>query len=428
MQVSGIVYTCSAGKMTQTQPAAPPSVNEAPTQDALWTRGFVLLCLTTMLCYVCHQLVVVVLPLYVDSLGGNPVIAGLVFSSFSVLSFILRPLMGHLTDRWSVRGMLLVGTGILGALGACFAVPSIWAAFFANAIRGIGWGCFSTANSTAVAHLAPPARRGEASGWSGTAVTASASFAPALGLALLSSTGDFTLIFMLAGLAGLGASIAVVCMPSIGTGTASFREAMTLRREDFTVGAFIDRPVLMASALLVCVTMSGPITSAFVPLHAKSVGVENIGLYFIASGIFSILARLVFGPFIDRQSRGFWIVLGFCLLMGAFAVFATARSIEVFILAAVFNALGHATAGPALTALAMDRAERNRMGRAMATFSMFYRVGEGVGAPLAGALLMIFGYPGMYIGAICYLSVGVVVAALNWGVIGKPILKVAPSH
>src|SRR5437588_11564715 len=118
--------------MTQTQPATPSSVNETPASDSLWTRGFVLLCLTTTLCYVCHQLVVVVLPLYVQGLGGNPVVAGLVFSSFSLISFILRPLMGHLTDRWSVRGTLIAGTSILGALGTCFVVPSMGVAFVAN--------------------------------------------------------------------------------------------------------------------------------------------------------------------------------------------------------------------------------------------------------------------------------------------------------
>src|SRR5436190_6261295 len=101
------------------------AVNAAPRTDPqppapLWTRGFVLLCVVTVLIYCSYQLVTVLLPLFVQTLGGSPLVAGLVFSSFSITSFILRPLMGHLTDTWSVRGTLFGGASIIGALGlAC---------------------------------------------------------------------------------------------------------------------------------------------------------------------------------------------------------------------------------------------------------------------------------------------------------------------
>ena len=61
------------------------------------------------------------------------------------------------------------------------------------------------------------------------------------------------------------------------------------------------------------------------------------------------------------------------------------------------------------------------MGKAMATFSMFYRVGEGLGAPLAGGLIQVLGYPGMYLGAIACTAIGIAMAILNWGVVGKPL-------
>src|SRR5436309_10943584 len=130
----------STVRHTEQQPPAP-----------LWTRGFVLLCLITVMVYCSYQLVTVLLPLFVQTLGGSPLVAGLVFSSFSVTSFILRPLMGHLTDTWSVRGTLFGGASIIGALGLACGLPSIWAALVANAVRGIGWGACTTSLSTAVA-------------------------------------------------------------------------------------------------------------------------------------------------------------------------------------------------------------------------------------------------------------------------------------
>src|SRR4030095_9551211 len=138
--------------------AASPSL---PTR--LWTRGFVLLCTSTVLCYFANYLVGVVLPLYVQGLGGDPVIIGLVFTSFSVTSFVLRPLIGHLSDAWSVRGTIAIGAGLLGGLPFLLLAPSLGMAFVSNAFRGVGWGAFSSASSTAVGLLAPPTRRGEAS-------------------------------------------------------------------------------------------------------------------------------------------------------------------------------------------------------------------------------------------------------------------------
>jgi MFS family permease len=109
------------------------------------------------------------------------------------------------------------------------------------------------------------------------------------------------------------------------------------------------------------------------------------------------------------------------MMMAAFVAFILANRIELFVVAAVFTGLGHSVAQPSLMALAMDRADRSRMGKAMATYSMFYRVGEGLGAPVAGALIVAFGFSGMYLGGIAYSVAGVLLALLNWRTVGKPV-------
>lgn len=401
--------------------AARPAGSDPAARPPLWTRGFVLLCLVTALCYCSNYLINVTLPLFVGVLGGSPLVAGLIFTSFSVTSFILRPLLGHLTDAWSVRGTLLLGAGLLGVFASAFMVPSLWVTAIANAVRGIGWGAANTAGSSAVALMVPQSRRGEASGHYSLASTVATSFAPALGLWLLTATNNFSIVFALGACSGLLAVALVAMMPRIGSGTTSLLGALSLPREGLTFGSFVDRPVLLASLLLVCVTLTQPITFAFVPVHAKDVGVDNIGLYFIASGATSILARFALGALMDRGSRGLWIVAGYGSMMAAFLAFILANRIEVFVVAAVFMGLGHSLALPALQALAMDRADRSHIGKAMATYSMFYRVGEGLGAPVAGALIVVFGFTGMYLGGMAYSVAGVLLAVVNWKTVGKPV-------
>jgi len=408
-------------------PSVTPDAAAAAGRPRLWTRSFTLLCAVTVLCYSSHQLVSVVLPLFIQGLGGSPVIAGLVFTSFSVTSFILRPLIGHLIDTWSVRGVLITGTAILGSFGASFMVPSLWVAFIANAVRGVGWGAFSTGHTTGVALTAPVSRRAEASSYSAVATTTASAFAPALGLWLLGNTGKFSVVFALAGAAGLAATVAAVMIPRIGGAGTTFRRALTFGREGRSLEAFIERPVLLASLLLVCITMTQPVTFAFVPVHAKAVGVENISLYFVATGVTSILARVLLGRIVDRGNRGVWMAAGYSAMMAAFAIFIMADRIEMFMAAGFLNAIGHSLGQPALSAFAMDRAAPGRMGKAMATFSMAYRVGEGVGAPLAGALIVAFGYPAMYVGAMTYAALGLALTVLNWRTVGKPMPRHAPA-
>ena len=158
--------------------------------------------------------------------------------------------------------------------------------------------------------------------------------------------------------------------------------------------------------LLVCLTLTTPVTFAFVPIHALSLGVENISLYFIAAGVVSIAARLVLGRQLDRGSRGTWVVGGYLLLAVGFLVFTQARSLEGFIVAAVFTASGASLTHRRSWRWQWTARRLARMGKAMATYSMFYRVGEGLGAPLAGALIVAFGFTGMYLGALAIILTG----------------------
>jgi MFS family permease len=112
---------------------------------------------------------------------------------------------------------------------------------------------------------------------------------------------------------------------------------------------------------------------------------------------------------------------GYVLLLLSFVVFIVSTSLVLFVLAGVIGAAGLALSQPALMAFAMDRASPGRMGKAMATYSMFYRVGEGVGSPVAGALIVAFGFGGMYVGAMVLCVVGMLLTAANWATVGRPV-------
>ncbi len=354
------------------------------------------------------------LPLYLKEAGGSTFFAGLIFGAFSVMSFVVRPFIGKLTDTWSISGVLMIGSLILGMSGLTFLIPAIWLAFIVNTVRGIGWAAVNTAGSTAIAVAAPPSRRAEASGTYSVATTVGASAAPALALALHGATGGFGLPFVFAGLFGLAGAVVVYLLPPLGAEATRGRGPFSVRGSGFSFDAFIDRRVLLASLLLLSTTTTSPVIIAFMPVHALAIGVDNIGIYFVVNGAVAIVCRLLLGRFLDRGSRGVWIALGLALSALAFVLLALASGIGWFVASAVVNAFGMSLALPSLMAVAMDRADPAHMGRAMATYSMFYRAGEAIGAPLAGALVDAFGFGGMYVGAIVSLVVGLLATVLNW--------------
>lgn len=399
------------------QAASGESTGRAP---ALWSRSYTLLCLTVLLAYTHQALLAPTLPLYVTDLGGSVVLAGFVLAAFAVVSFAVRPLVGYASDNWSPYRVQGTGSLILGASGLALLIPSFGILVIANAARGIGWAALNTASYALLARVSPVARRSEASGYYSVATNAAMAFAPALALWLIATPGwGFGPVFVLSVGSAFAAALVARMIVQRGSSPNEPRGAQAgaaLRSRN--LAAFVDPGVLLASALLLCVTVTYAPSSAFVPLYARQMGIENTGGYFIASGTVSILARLFFNRLLDRGGRGLWIAIGFGLMIAGLFLLLIAASLEVIILAGAVHALGSSISNPILLALAIDRSDPRRLGASMATYSMSYQIGTAVGAPASGFLIQFSGYPGMYLGAIAALGAGLFLTAVNWRALG----------
>jgi len=151
----------------------------------LWTPVFVLLCLAQFLGYAQHAILQPTLPIYATNLGATPFIVGVVLASFAITSMVLRPFVGYWSDRWSELGVMVCGVAIQGAsVSLCF-IPMVTAILLSNGCRGIGWACFNSGGYAILAHCAPAARRGEASGYYSGVQGSAVILLPALALWLI---------------------------------------------------------------------------------------------------------------------------------------------------------------------------------------------------------------------------------------------------
>jgi MFS family permease len=356
-----------------------------------------------------------IIPLYVQDLGGSAFVAGLALLAFAVPSFTFRPFVGHVADKWNAAGVLAIGLALLAAGTVLMLIPLLTMLFVGNVVRGLGWAGVNTGGYTTLASAAPAKRRGEAAGYY-TSVTTSASIAfPALGLWLMNGAAGFQAVFLLSTILAL----------------SGLPVAWSLRRRNAPNaavppdgepghGRLIERGVLLATALNLCSSLATPSVMAFLPLYARSLGITNIGLFYVLAGVTSIVIRPLLGKRSDAIGRGPAIAIGLGAQFIGLLLIVIAHGIEVILAGGFFVAVGTAMIGSMSTALAMDLANPHSRGRAMATFSISFQIGAGAGAIISGALADLVGLRGMYVGSIIITLAGVALLGAAWKSLPRP--------
>jgi MFS family permease len=356
-----------------------------------------------------------IIPLYVQDLGGSAFVAGLALLAFAVPSFTFRPFVGHVADKWNAAGVLAIGLALLAAGTALILIPLLTMLFVGNVVRGLGWAGVNTGGYTALASAAPAKRRGEAAGYY-TSVTTSASIVfPALGLWLINGAAGFHAVFLLSTL------LALLGLPVAWSLRRKYEpiEAAALSGEPER-GRLIERGVLLATGLNLCSSLAAPSVMAFLPLYARSLGIDNIGLFYVLAGITSIVIRPLLGKKSDAIGRGPAIAIGLGAQLIGLLFIMLAHGIEVILAGGFFVAVGMAIISSTSTALAMDLANPRSRGRAMATFSISFQIGGGAGAIISGALADFVGLRGMYVGSIIITLAGFGLLGSAWKSLPRP--------
>src|SRR5690606_15633827 len=120
------------------------------------------------------------------------------------------------------------------------------------------------------------------------------------------------------------------------------------------------------------------------------------------------------------MGRGPAIGLGLGAQLAGLAFIFLADDLVYLLGGGVFVALGIAMIGSTTTALAMDLANPRARGHAMATFSMSFQLGAGVGGIIAGAAADLLGLRGMYAVSIAITLCGFALLAAGWKLLPRP--------
>lgn len=375
--------------------------------DRLITRPFVIISTVTFLFFLYVGILVPLLPrLIEDHLGGTEFDIGLNLAVFSLSAIAIRPLLGPWGDRYGRRA-LMIGGPFLAALGALLAafVGNRWLLLPLRAVSGIGEGALFVGAATMISDIAPPHRRAEAASYFSVALFLGIGIGPILGEGL---TGEDHF--------GRGLVVAAAC--AVVAGVCACLVPKVVHHEHDPAGVAVAvataphhrfHRAAIRPGLVLALGMAGFATfNAFVPEHARDVGLGGAKWVFATYSVVCLVVRLVGAKLPERigLTRSVTAALIF-LASGLFALFALASVFGIFLGAGLVG-LGMSFQYPALLALSANAVPERERARVIATFTMFFEVGTAAGGLLFGFVAEVTSKRGGFLGGAIASVAGIV--------------------
>ena len=368
---------------------AQPSRQAAATEDRIWTRDFVFVCLANFFVFLGFQMTLPTLPLFLKELGGNDRLVGVIVGVFTFSALLLRPYAGHALESKGRGFVYMVGLAVFVISIASFSfISSILLLFLLRILQGMGWGFSTTAGGTIATDIIPPKRRGEGLGYFGLSGNLALALGPTLGLTLVGII-SFAQLFMIC--AGFGL-IALLFASRIRYKKVEQSEA-TASPVRFDI---FERTAIQPAILLFFITATFGGIATFLPIFAIERGIAGIELYFLLYAAFLMISRTFAGRIYDKRGHLYVFMPGALMIFIAMLMLAWLPNTAVLLTAASLYGLGFGSVQPALQAWSVENAPANRRGMANATFFSFFDLGIGLGAILFGQMAYLFGYASIY--------------------------------
>jgi len=356
-------------------------------RSRLMTLPFALITLTTLAYFTALGSLLPTFPKYVEhELDGSGVVVGVAVGIFSISAAILRPWAGRLGDRRG-RRLLVVGGSLLVAISvAGYAlVDNVPILIAMRIVTGAGEAAVFVGLATAVQDMAPADRRGEAASYFSVALYAGLALGPSLGERIAHAHGYHT--------AWLCAGVLALVAAAFGSRTpvgelSDHKPATVLHRAALRPG------IVMFLGLI---PFAG--FSAFLALYAKKIGVDNVGPVFAAYAGAVLTVRFFGARLPDRLGwRRASVVALAASSVAAFVLGAWASIIGVYVAAGLL-CIGQSLLFPALFTAVVDDAPEAERSHAVGTFSVFFDLSNGVGAPILGLIVSLSNYRGAFFAA-----------------------------
>ena len=324
-------------------------------------------------------------------LGRGDLEIGIAVGVFSFSAVAVRPFIGRLGDERGRRFLILGGCSATAVVLAAHALADTYEVLLlARILMGAVQGGFFVGTVTLVNDLAPEHRRGEAASYFSIAIYGGMAFGPLVGERVMERF-NFDIAFLAAAASmGIAALISWFLPPSIPPpAPAGSRPEMTgrfmldepARKPPRIYPAAVWPGVILAMGIVTFPAMQG-----FMPKVMEENDLGEFGSVFLVYGVLVLVFRVAGRKLPDQLGTGptaAIALVGASLGMLSMAVFVSRPG---FYFGAVVLAVGGSFLYPALMIAAVEGVPANERARAMGTFTMFFELSGGVGAPILGLI------------------------------------------
>lgn len=360
--------------------------------------AFLAIFASVLCCFLAIGAVLPILPRYVKGpLASGDLAVGIVVGAFAFTAVVGRPIGGRLADSRGRRLIVVAGLVLSALGGAMYFLPlDVPGLVLARLVLGVGDGWVFTAGATWIVDLAPPARRGQAIGIFGLAIWGGLAVGPVLGEGLYSA-GGYDAVWGFAAIAPLAGALIARRIPD------PFVPRPPAPRGERP--ALVPREVRLPGLALALANVGYGAVAGFLVLHLADRGIGHGAAAFAAFAGAVVFARLALGGLPDRLGPQVTAFGAFLAETIGLVLIGAAHTWVVAGLGAVVMGLGFSLLFPSLALIVMDRVGEESRGTAMGAFTAFFDVGVGLGAPLAGGVAALAGYPtAFYVAAGCALA------------------------
>lgn len=384
----------------------------------MWkSPGFVAVLVAVAAAFGSWSLLLPVVPLAVLNNGGSSAVAGAttgIFMAATVITQIFTPAALRKIGYTSVMAFAAFMLGV-PAIGYIFSVEPI-PVLVVSALRGIGFGALTVAESALVAELVPVRFLGKASGMLGVFIGLSQMLFLPAGLALGDQFG-YNVVYVLGAVIALVAAVMCLRIPQV---KAAAKQQPQVSEQERSVSTW--KLVLVPSLAVTSLSMTFGAVSSFLPAAVieldPGLGAALAGIILSITGGSSMVFRYLSGVIADRRGvPGTTMIpaqiIGFLGVVLITVTIFQGWSVWLLIIGAVmFGGAFGMVQNEALLSM-FFRLPRTRVSEASAIWNIAFDSGTGIGSFLLGIVAASLAYSGAFGSGAVVILFGIVLTTAD---------------
>lgn len=365
-------------------------------QPKLWTKDFIMVCLTNLFLSMNFYLLMVIFSEYaVKKFDAPQSLAGLASSIFILGTLCARPLAGKYLDVVGRKKMLYSSIIVFIVTTILYLViNNLVLLLIDRFIHGAALGVAAIVIATVMTSSIPRERSGEGIGYFSMSVTIATAIGPFIALLMVQYAGYNMAFYMCIIFAVIGMVLALVLKVEEVKGSEKEVEIS----KGFKLSDFFEFSGLSMAILMVILGFAYSSVMTFISSYASEINLAEVAsFFFFVYAVFLMASRPVTGRRFDLKGDNSVVYPCMFLFLIGLLFLSQAQNGFILLLAGALIGIGYGTTMSCVQTIMVKKAPPHRVGLANSTFFVSFDLGMGVGPFVLGFILPSMGYKGMYV-------------------------------